>query len=70
MFNKNKFEAMLLKRNVSKDELADFLGISKSYLYRKIKNSGDFNVKEISLMIGFFGKEEVVDCLFDCDESC
>lgn len=70
MFNKNKFEALLKLHNISKDELADFLGISKSYLYRKIREGGDFTVKEIGLMIGFFGKEEVLDSLFDCDESC
>ena len=66
MFNKNGFTAMLLRHNVNKDELSNYLGISKSYLYRKISNSGDFTKEEIDLMINLFGREEVLDCLFSC----
>lgn len=66
MFNKNKFEAMLLKHNTSKKDLALYLNISISYLYKKISNGGDFNVEEIRLMTNLFGRNEVLDCLFDC----
>ena len=67
MFNKDKFEGMLKNHSTTKQQLADYLGISKSYLYRKIKESGNFNVKEISFMINFFGREETLDCLFYCE---
>jgi len=67
MFNKNKFEAMLLNHSVSKKDLAYYLNISISYLYKKISNGGDFNVEEIRLMTNLFGRNEVLDCLFDCE---
>lgn len=65
MFNLNKFNAMLLNHNVSKEQLARYLDISLSYLYRKIRNGGDFTIEEIRQLISFFSKEEVFGCLFD-----
>lgn len=64
MFNRKRFEAMLLKRNVSKEELADYLGISIASYYRRVRNNGNFSANEIRLLINFFGKEEVMGCLF------
>ena len=66
MFNKNKFEAMLLNHNVSKQQLADYLGIKKYTLLRRIKNSGNFTTDEIRQLINVFSREEVFGCLFDC----
>lgn len=65
MFNKNKFNAMLMSKNVSKEDLASYLGINLSTLYRLIKNKGNFNAVQIRLMIDFFGRDEVLGCLFD-----
>ena len=67
MFNKNKFEAMLLNHNVSKQQLADYLGIKRYTLNRRIKNGGDFTIAEIRQMVVIFSKEEVCDCLFYCE---
>ena len=70
MFNLNKFNAMLLRHNKTKEDLARYLGISKVSLYRRLSNAGDFTTEEIRLMVNLFGKEEVLDCLFDYQESC
>ena len=37
MFNLAKFEAMLLNHNVSKQQLADYLGITLTSLYRRLQ---------------------------------
>jgi hypothetical protein len=66
MFNLKKFNAMLLRHNVSKQDLASYLGIKRPSLYRRLSNGGDFNTNEIRLMINLFGKDEVIECLFDC----
>ena len=65
MFNKTKFNAMLLNHNATKQQVADYLGISLSYLYRKIRNCGDFTTEETRKLITLFSKEEVLGCLFD-----
>lgn len=58
------FVAMLLKRNITKEQLADYLGISIASYYRRIRNNGNFSANEIRLLINFFGREEVLACLF------
>lgn len=65
MFNKNKFNAMLISKNVTKEDLAVYLGINLSTLYRLIKHNGNFSATQIRLMIDYFGREQVLDCLFD-----
>lgn len=65
MFNKNKFNAMLLNHNVSKQMLADYLGIKVYSLNRKIRLGGNFSAKEIRKLIDVFNREEVFGCLFD-----
>lgn len=64
MFDKNKFNAMLLNKSVTKEDLAKYLGIDISTLYRLIKNNGNFNATQIRMMIDFFGREAVLGCLF------
>lgn len=64
MFNKNEFNAMLARKGITKDELAKKLGIRRETLYRRIVNGGNFNYKEIILLIEEFGKEEVMKALF------
>lgn len=67
MFNLKLFEAMLSKRDVTKEDVAKYLGISRSSLYRRLHNAGDFTKEEINLLINYFGREEVLDCLFYYD---
>ena len=65
MFNKNKFNAMLLNHNVKKQQLADYLGIKVYSLNRKIRKGGNFSANEIRKLIDVFCREEVFGCLFD-----
>ena len=64
MFNLNKFNAMLFSRGVSKEQVAEYLGISVPSLYRRLQSGGDFRSSEIRKLITFFSKEEVLGCLF------
>ena len=63
MFNRKMFEAMLVKRGLTKEDMAEYLGISIASYYRRMK-SGNFTADEIRLLINFFGREEVLDCIF------
>lgn len=65
MFNRKKFIAMLDNMNVTKKDLASYLGISIASLYRRMKDNGNFTANEIRLMINFFGKDEVISCMFN-----
>lgn len=64
MFNLKKFEAMLLNHNCTKQDVADYLGITLTSLYRRLENDGNFKAKEIRLLINVFSKEEVLNCFF------
>ena len=64
MFNKNKFNAMLLNHNVSKKQLADYLGVKVYSLNRKIRLGGNFSANEIRKLINVFSRDEVFGCLF------
>ena len=66
MFNKNEFNAMLARKGMTRAELADRLGIARETLYRRISHNGEFNYKEISMLISIFGKDEVMNALFSC----
>ena len=55
---------MLLSRNVTKEQVAEYLGISMASYYRRIRKGGNFTAKEIRQLINFFSKEEVFACLF------
>ena len=65
MFNKNEFNAMLVRRGMTKEELAEKLGMRRETLYRRIK-SGSFYAKEIAILIDLFGKDDVCRALFSC----
>lgn len=67
MFDKDKFLAMLLRHKTSKAELSAYLGIKLYSLNRKIRQSGSFNMEEVRLMMNLFGREDVIECLFNCD---
>lgn len=51
MFNKNEFKAQLVRQDMTMKELAMFLGIDESTLYRKIQDDGRFTRQEINAMI-------------------
>ena len=64
MFNLKKFEAMLLIHGYTKQQVADYLGITLTSLYRRLENGGNFKSSEIRQLITVFSREEVLDCLF------
>ena len=51
MFNKNEFKAQLVRKDMTMKELAMFLEIDESTLYRKIQDDGRFTRQEINAMI-------------------
>ena len=67
MFDIKKFEAMLLSKNTTKEDVAHYLGISRASIYRRLRD-GSFTVKEIQQLINFYGRDTVLDCLFSYDE--
>ena len=67
MFDLEKFNAMLCRHHTSKRDVSKYLGISIASLYRRLQKGGEFTTTEIRLLINFYGKEEVLDCLFSCD---
>ena len=64
MFNKRKFLAQLTLRDVSKKELAEYLGISEVTLYRQIDNNGFFTREEIGKIIRFLEIENPAEIFF------
>ena len=64
MFDKNEFNAMLARKGMTRDDLAKILCIRRETLYKKIKNNGNFNAREIKIMLQHFDKEELWKALF------
>lgn len=63
-FNENELNSSLARIGMSKATFAIKIGINEATLYRKIKNNGSFNRKEISSMLKIFPIEEVEKFLF------
>ena len=51
MFKENEFRAQVVRAGKTNKELASYLGIDESTLYRKIKAGGNFTREEINKMI-------------------
>lgn len=64
MFNKNEFKAQLVRKEMTMKELAVFLGIDESTLYRKIRDDGRFTRQEINAMIERLEIENPQDIFF------
>ena len=64
MFDVRKFDAQLALRNISRKELAEYLGISEATMYRKIKSGGRFSRDEINKMIDLLEIEEPMTIFF------
>lgn len=58
MFRENEFRAQIVRAGKTNKELAGFLGIDESTLYRKIKADGNFTRDEINKMIKFLNIED------------
>lgn len=64
MFDKRKFLAQMTLRDVSKKELAEYLGINELTLYRKINKDGSFTRQEINKMINYLRIENPAEIFF------
>ena len=53
MFNENEFRAQVIRAGKTMKQVAEFLGIDVSTLYRKIRAGGNFTREEINSLIDF-----------------
>lgn len=53
MFNENEFRAQVIRAGKTMKQVAEFLGIDVSTLYRKIRAGGNFTREEINGLIDF-----------------
>lgn len=53
-----EFEVAMLRKGVKRQELAKYLGIDVSTLYRKLDNDGDFDREQISKIMDYLGIED------------
>ena len=64
MFDERKFKAQMVMAGVTQAQLATFLRINVSTLYRKIKNNGDFSREEISKLVDILHIDNPQDIFF------
>lgn len=64
MFNEKLFYATLILKNVTIDDFAKVINVSKTTLYRKINGKSDFYRKEIEKSRAIFSKKEADDIFF------
>ena len=64
MFDRNEFKAQVVRKGKTMKQVADFLGIDESTLYRKIQADGNFTREEINLLIDFLEISEPMTIFF------
>lgn len=64
MFNKLEFNAQLARKGIKKNELAEYLGITYTSLYRKIEGDGKFTREEIAKIVKFLDIQDPVAIFF------
>jgi DNA-binding CsgD family transcriptional regulator len=55
MFDKTEFRVQVTRSEKTYKEIAEYLGIDESTLWRKIQNDGSFTREEINKLINFLG---------------
>lgn len=65
MINNEKIAILLIKKKKTKSQWAEYLGISKSTLTRKLNGTSDFFREEIIKSCEFFGEEDMSEYFFD-----
>lgn len=66
----NKIKGKIVENESSIEDLATFMGVDKSTLYRKFSNSGEtLSIKEANAIMAFLNlsKEEAADIFFAPD---
>lgn len=64
MFNIAEFRAALARKDCTRKELAEMLGINEVTLYRKLKRGGDFTREEINIMVEKLDIKDPVEIFF------
>jgi conserved domain protein len=66
MVNVSKLKGKIVERNTTQEELATTIGIDKSTFYRKMKQNGNFSIKEVNLIVSALNlsKDEAMSIFF------
>ena len=66
MVNVSKLKGKIVERNTTQEELATIIGIDKSTFYRKMKQNGNFSIKEVNLIVSALNlsKDEAMSIFF------
>lgn len=64
MFNEREFNAQLARKGIKKAELAEYLGMTYTNLYRKIKEDGNFTREQMAKIIDYLGIEDPTSIFF------
>lgn len=61
-----KLKGKIVERNTTQEELANKIGIDKSTFYRKMKQNGNFSIKEVNLIVSTLNlsKDEAMSIFF------
>ena len=66
MVDVSKLKGKIVERNTTQEELANKIGIDKSTFYRKMKQNGNFSIKEVNLIVSSLNlsKDEAMSIFF------
>lgn len=66
MVDVSKLKGKIVERNTTQEELANKIGIDKSTFYRKMKQNGNFSIKEVNLIVSTLNlsKDEAMSIFF------
>nr|DAP66075.1 MAG TPA: Regulatory protein-modification, helix-turn-helix, transcriptional regulato, DNA [Caudoviricetes sp.] len=66
MVDISKLKGKIVERNTTQEELASKIGIDKSTFYRKMKQNGNFSIKEVNLIVSTLNlsKDEAMAIFF------
>lgn len=66
MVDISKLKGKIVERNTTQEELANKIGIDKSTFYRKMKQNGNFSIKEVNLIVSTLNlsKDEAMSIFF------
>lgn len=66
MVNVSKLKGKIVECNTTQEELASKIGIDKSTFYRKMKQDGNFSIKEVNSIVSTLNlsKDEAMAIFF------
>lgn len=66
MVNVQKLKGKIMERGTTQEALAKALGIDRSTFYRKMRQDGNFTIKEVNLIVSalHLSKDEAMSIFF------